>query len=216
MKTQIVIARYNENIEWLKQLNSDVFDIIIYNKGSDINTDLKCNIVNLKNTGRESHTYLYHIILNYDNLPEKIIFTQANPFDHVGNNFIKDINNFEKNMNGFFYFTKNLLKIQYEDNKNKFIESGILNGTMWVNYHEISSPTFCVIEQLFGSFIKNELNIQFGPGAIFGVNKQTILNKDKEFYLKCIDILNNSSNLINPPEGHAFERLWFYILEDLS
>ena len=214
MKTQVVVARYNENIEWLKQLNVDIFDIIIYNKGSDINADFKCNIIKLKNTGRESHTYLHHIILNYENLPEKIIFTQATPFDHVGNNFIQDINNFEKNTPSFVYFTKNVLKIQYEETKNKFMEHGMLNGTMWINYHEITSNTFSVVEKLFGSFILKELNIKFGPGAIFGVNKKDILNKNKEFYLKCLDILNNSSDLINPPEGHAFERLWFYIFEN--
>jgi len=43
------------------------------------------------------------------------------------------------------------------------------------------------------------------------VNKELILNNDKIFYTSCIDILNNSSNLVNPDEGHSFERLWFYI-----
>jgi hypothetical protein len=32
--------------------------------------------------GREGHTYLHHIIENYDHLSEHIVFTQADPFVH--------------------------------------------------------------------------------------------------------------------------------------
>ena len=47
MKNQIVIARYNENIEWIKNINTDIFDIFIYNKGNTLNVDLNCKIINL-------------------------------------------------------------------------------------------------------------------------------------------------------------------------
>ena len=35
MKYHIVIARYNENINWLKYINTNLYDIFIYNKGND-------------------------------------------------------------------------------------------------------------------------------------------------------------------------------------
>ena len=35
------------------------------------------NSIKLSNLGRESQTYLYHIILNWDNLAEKTLFTQG-------------------------------------------------------------------------------------------------------------------------------------------
>jgi hypothetical protein len=213
MKTQIVIARYNENIEWIKFLNPALFDVIIYNKGDKLNETFDCKIINLDNVGRESHTYLHHIISNYENLPEKIIFTQAHPFDHV-NNLFENIYNYEQNTYDFVYFSKNLLRIQFDESKNKFIEYGILNGSQWLNYHDINFTTVLLIEKLFGSKNNNELNILFGTGAIFGVNKKTIMNKNKDFYSKCINILNTSSNLTNPVEGHGFERLWFYIFNN--
>ena len=210
MKNQIVVARYNENIEWIKNLDPNLFDIFIYNKGDDINLNLNCKVIKLNNTGRESHTYLYHIISNYENLPEQIIFTQAHPFDHTRSNFFQEIDDFNKNNRDFFYFSKSILQIKFDENVNKFVEYGILNRRMWVNYHDKISPTFITFEKLFGSF-NNKLHIKFGTGAIFGVNKKFITAKNKDFYLNCINILNNSDNLKNPDEGHAFERLWFYI-----
>jgi hypothetical protein len=211
MKYHIVIARYRENIDWINYIDTNLYDVFIYNKGTKLPNILNCNIIELENKGRETHTYLYHIINNYENLPEKIIFTQANPFDHVNTNFINQINNFNICNDKFFYFSKDILNIQYDSNKNKFFENGILNNKKWENYHELNSPISKVMKKLFKDFKEEHLKIVFGTGAIYGVNKELILRNDKGFYTSCIDILNNSSNLINPDEGHVFERLWFYI-----
>ena len=76
----IVVARYNEDIAWL----TPVMDhCVIYNKGSPL--DLT-NEIPLQNVGRESHTYLHHIIENYDTLTDIVIFTQARISDHRGSN----------------------------------------------------------------------------------------------------------------------------------
>jgi hypothetical protein len=212
MKYHIVIARYNENIDWIKYINTNLFDIFIYNKGNDINNNnLNYKIIKLDNVGRESHTYLYHIINNFDNLPEKIIFTQAHPFDHVRNTFINEINNFNNCYFNFLYFSKNMLNIKYDINENKFIEYGTLNGNEWKNYHNLDSPIATTMKNLFENYEHQKVNIIFGPGAIYGINKELIVKNKKDFYIKCIDVLNNSSNLKNPDEGHSFERLWYYI-----
>jgi len=215
MKYHIVVARYNENIDWIKYIDTNLFDIFIYNKGDEINSNIKnilnCKIIKLENTGRESHTYLYHIINNYDNLPEKIVFTQAHPFDHVRNTFINEINSFNKCHSSFFYFSKNILNIKYDINENKFIEFGNLNGNNWKNFHNLNSPIATTMKKIFKNFDEEKLNIIFGTGAIYGVNKELIIKYNPDFYIKCIDVLNSSSNLKNPDEGHSFERLWYYI-----
>jgi hypothetical protein len=78
----LVIARYNEEVDWINQLNFD--KIFIYNKGNSLTTDLKKPIIfqQLKNWGRESDTYLHHIINNYYDLSDITIFVQGHPFDH--------------------------------------------------------------------------------------------------------------------------------------
>ncbi len=75
-KLEIVVARYNENIDWLEPYLSDS---TIYNKGRSIAGK---DTVPLPNIGREGHSYLYHIIENYDNLADRTIFCQGDPFEH--------------------------------------------------------------------------------------------------------------------------------------
>lgn len=87
MKTELILARYNEDISWIDKV--DVEKITIYNKGED---NLKYKYIKLPNIGRESHTYLYHIIENYDNLTELTIFSQGDPFFHSPH-FLKLIKN---------------------------------------------------------------------------------------------------------------------------
>jgi len=48
-------------------------------------------------------------------------------------------------------------------------------------------------------------------GAIFGVSKDLINKNSKEFYTRCLEILDKSSDVTNPSEGHAFERSWYLI-----
>jgi hypothetical protein len=63
--TEIVVARYKEDIRWLRFFTCKVY---LYNKGPDIEHKLNDNIYveKLSNVGRESHTYLYHIIKKYE------------------------------------------------------------------------------------------------------------------------------------------------------
>lgn len=76
MKKQMIIARFREPFDWIDDV-PEVIEVVLYNKGRG-STGIK-----LDNTGREAHTYLTHIIDNYDNLPDICIFTQGWPFDHV-------------------------------------------------------------------------------------------------------------------------------------
>jgi thiol-disulfide isomerase/thioredoxin len=80
MKTEIVIARYNENLDWLKKIKkSKNLKITVYNKGPD---DIDVPFIKLPNIGRESHTYLYHIINNYTKLADQTIFCQGDSIFH--------------------------------------------------------------------------------------------------------------------------------------
>jgi len=72
----IIISRYNEDLKWtlLKPFNK--FNYIVYNKGTDDNFEKSKakKIINLDNIGREGHTYLYHIINNYNELADINVF----------------------------------------------------------------------------------------------------------------------------------------------
>ena len=70
MKFCIVVARFNEDLEWTKQFSN----VIVYNKGTTIED---FNQICLTNVGREGHTYYKHI---YDNLADYTIFFTRKSF----------------------------------------------------------------------------------------------------------------------------------------
>lgn len=209
VKNHIVIARYNEDLSWVKNLSSKDIQIFIYNKGREIDDNFSNNttVIDLENIGREAHTYLQHIIENYDSLPEKIIFTQAHPDDHVSLNFKSEFLEFLNTEEQFKYFSINTLEMKILPDGVE--ESGNLNGSYWKNKHSLGSC--CVTIPI--SIIPNIENKKwiFGTGAIFGVSKKCILGNSKEFYERCLDLLTKSNDPMVSPEAHAFERAWYLI-----
>ena len=99
MTISIIVARYNENVEWTKQFPN----VYIYNKGTPLGDGY--NEILMTNVGREGHSYYKYICNNYENLEDYTIFLQGNPFDHSPNiisNLKKCIYN--KNLNIEFEF----------------------------------------------------------------------------------------------------------------
>jgi len=174
---KIIVARYNENIEWTKQLDN----IILYNKGGFI----KEKHIPLKNVGREGHTYFTYIYDNYDNLDEHTIFLQGNPFDHSPN-IINNIGKYKNKKNIHFAFLS------------ETIINCNLSGCKW----DMSLPLIDIYEKIFGER-KTNLQFQFGAGAQFIVSREAILSRSKEFYLKLIKMLDHD---ICPLEGYVIER----------
>jgi len=181
MKFSIVVARYNENLEWSKQF----LNVIVYNKGTILTADFNEN--NLINVGREGHTYYKHIYDNYDNLADYTIFLQGNPFDHSPN-IISNLNN---------YFNNKDLSIDFE-----FLSENILNCNLSGCPYHSGLPLIETYEILFDER-KEYMEFQFGSGAQFIVSKQRILQRPKQFYLKIVEMLDKD---INPIEGFVIER----------
>jgi hypothetical protein len=204
MSYKIIVARYNENIEWLK---SEMSNCIVYNKGHRLHIE---NEIMLKNVGRESETYLHYIITNYDNLPDVVVFTQARISDHRGadnihylinmknsalcnsksQNFLihNDVGrcvNFDKTWNlrksGYY------LKDNYKNNPITFLDWFKTN----IHMH-YPNPIYLYCN------------------GIFAVKKENILNNPIEYYKRLIIEVNHH---IDPAEGHFLERSWYYIFK---
>jgi hypothetical protein len=79
-KSLLVISKYTENISWLKQVNTP---FVIYDKNiSDTNNTFVKNTIPISNIGKEEYVYLKFIVDNYNSLPRRVIFSQADPFVH--------------------------------------------------------------------------------------------------------------------------------------
>ena len=180
---QIVVARYNENIEWTKLFP----DVVIYNKGEPLPPGY--NEIVLDNVGREGHTYYTHIYNNYDNLDEYTVFLQGNPFDHSPNII--------KNLDAIMEMIENNTIIQFG-----IVSEEIFNtNTTDCPYH-IGLPLGDVYERLFDEKIPN-MEYEFGSGAQFIVSNSTIKRHPREFYLEIIRMLEYDAN---PVEGYVIER----------
>ena len=80
-RIHIVIASCNDsyNVKKIMQLAPEA-EYYVYDKCS---SNPEPGVISLKNVGRDYHTFLYHIIQNYDELPNgKIIFTAASIQKH--------------------------------------------------------------------------------------------------------------------------------------
>lgn len=81
-----VVARYTEDVSWLNDLPRNA-RIYLYNKGPDIEPGVlsrEVNLIRLPNTGRESGTYMHHLMHNFRaDEGEFTVFTQADPFEHA-------------------------------------------------------------------------------------------------------------------------------------
>ena len=177
----LIVARYKEDISWLNNLNAN---IIIYNKFYD-----EGNV--LPNIGREAHTYLYHIINNYDNLPNIIGFIQG---DATENNIshkeivTTTINNLNKETIYPIYFGRpHICEI---------------DGSP----HHPSLPI-----SKFLSLFNNNINvINFYSGAQFIVTKSIITNRPKGFYQHLLSMISEEPQSI---EAYVLERIWLYIFD---
>jgi Protein of unknown function (DUF3431) len=174
---KLVIARYNEDISW-----SDGYDRIIYNKGAAIDAPY----VVLPNVGREAHTYLTHIIENYDTLDEYTLFLQGWPNDHT-TDVGKEIERLEKEKPEFSYISR------------QFIECN-LSGCR----HHPGLPIRQVYEYLFQT-VRDDFTFEFGQGAQFMVSRNRIHRYPRLFYERALELVKYE---VNPLGAYVLERLW--------
>lgn len=197
MKYEMVVARYKENIDWLKQLsNRENLKITVYNKFFD-EGNLMPN-----EAGREAHTYLHHIYTNYDILADYTIFTQANPFDHAPDLIEKikvmTFNNDEYDFRSFVNFF------------------GL--PSIWSDINGMPNHPGLDLRPGLKEIFPNctQERFEFYPGAIIMASKKNIQKRSKEFYFKCLELSKNTT--WREPSGNAacgyfFERTWKYILD---
>jgi hypothetical protein len=193
MDVEVVIAKFKENIEWIESLP---FKTIIYDKSGDTNT----SYIPRENVGREAETFVYHIIQNYDNIPEYTVFLQGYPFEHTP-----------------FHSTDELVeKIQREISNHPTRPIGIDNP-MYECPYKFGLPVIETFMNLFHSPAPTTLH--FHAGAQYLLPKACILARSKEFYehlhgLIMRETATHFATVVYSPDKvdpWTLERLWMYI-----
>lgn len=199
-KFQIVVARYNENIDWLKKLKDIT---LVYNKGLFHDSLKYFQVLQLPNYGRESHTYLNHIINNYDNLAEYTLFFQGSIKDHEP---LSLENYFQQK--DFIGYLRN-----YETH---LIKKPLRHFGKWkneINNGSIKQSKLTCFEWLTEIIYFDETLKEISTvwGALFSVSKKLIHEKPKIFYEQLLRYVDYH---VNPEEGHFFERSWYFIFSN--
>lgn len=209
---QVVVAAYKEDMNWLKEEPFNGINTICYNKGkNDISQcqGSNCRTISLPNVGRCDHTYLHHIIENYNNLAPVTVFIPASwTDDHKKSRTLDLIEQarISKKTNipstpvsqddGVWGFQ--LDEWTSSNNRNKDAnETSVL--------HPCPQRPFSVWYKL--NFPDTPLErIQYT--GIFAVSRDDILKNPIERYKNLIKYLDTHSN---PEAGHYIERAWYSI-----
>ena len=205
MKKSLIISRFNENISWLEEIKG--FEIIIYNKGEKLSNKIFKKIINLNNVGRESHTWLYHIVENYNNLDEINVFLQGK-IDDLNCMAYKNPNDYIKKINKYgFVSSRYGLLGPFHWDWNVNIDKDIRYKKKWEN-NEISRSEIGFRNFAKKLFPKIPIIVTTSYSGCFAVKKEMILKHKIFFYKELLDILSKNKN---PIEGHYLERLWCYM-----
>ena len=201
----IIIARYNEDLDWLAKYKS--FKVIIYNKGSDFDYKGKGKIINLPNIGRESHTWLQHIVSNYENLDEVNIFLQGR-IDDLGVLAYQDVNKYlDETIDKGFSVSRFGILGPFHWNRNLGLKNNIKYKKS-IEDKSLMEPKIS-FKELAKIFIhKIPLFTITSYGGCFAVSRDLIRQHDISLYKELLNILSNNDN---PLEGHYMERLWCYL-----
>ena len=200
-KIEIIISRFNEDLKWTTRGIFNNYRYIVYNKGDNDDFE-KTNvdkIINLKNVGKCDHTYLYHIIKNYNDLADILVFLSGS-LDLINKNIrateILDIikNKFENFCLNNWRSTNNQ---NFDKNNESMLDLSLIRPFgEWYKYN-------------FDNIIVNFVCYW----GIFSLDKRDIIQHPINRYINLINQLNSSSN---PEVGHYIERSWAAIFHPMN
>lgn len=228
----LIISRYNEKLEWLKNEPFSNYPYIVCNKGNDssyLKTENFKKEIKINNIGKLAHTYLYYIIKDFDNLSKINIFLPNSlddgdkmyrarklvreidkKNDAIDKNKIRDKYDIDKNISSLF-----LYDFSFPNMKNAFYNFEIdenlgMPETPPSKKVELSAtrPFGKWYERFFGD-IKTTHYCIYG---IFSISKEDIKVKPKSYYEELIKEVQTS----NPEQEQYFERAWEAIFYPLK
>lgn len=218
-EAEIVISRTNESLDWIIDVPFDDLDITVYNKGPHADFKKPPNlrkIIPLKNVGGESHTYLYHIVTNYDKLRDITIFLPGSCDRESKKQKAVKITETVK-QTGFASFLSESKIGNIKTEFQNFTLDEYQNPPL-ANQSENPERVFEKSEvRPFGKWFEanfGDITVdRFVRGGIFSIAKADILHHPREYYEKLLAQLSTSSN---PEAGHYIERSWAAVFHPMS
>jgi hypothetical protein len=231
VSVHIVVARYKEDLQWLVKLAPLAHDhhwqvtFHIYNKDPDTRSHVEAvqrellifaegaHIVELNNLGRESDTYLRHILAQYDSVtsyqtPTYWVFLQGRIEDHIRRTYrCSDQADFVVGQ------VRDAMDHGVSMSTAKAHDIGIHSATrsfrlrLW-DHKDQEGMTKCL-----GDWFEDRFEYPFPDqakwwtGALFCVDASRIMRRPRAFYEACLADVQYPC----PEAGHFLERVWLYM-----
>ena len=208
----IVVARYNEDLAWTREPPFDQFCYLVYNKGpnEDFDKTHVTQVITLPNVGRESHTFLYHIVSQYERLtPLQVFFSGSMNLSHkkaMGKDILKRLlanggtrapyvckhtsQSIRQLFMGFM-----LSHWTCTDKKNKELNAESL----------LQPSPLRPYERWYQHHFGDQEAYDHRCAGVFAVDARDILQHPVTRYEKLMEGVSGHSN---PEEGHYLERSW--------
>jgi hypothetical protein len=202
----IVVAHYNEDLSWLAPFDSE--RVVIYSKGG-LADACYGRVVPLPNVGRESHTYLTHLLENYGEVGSAaggaghVFFTQGNPFEHLSN-------------------PCDLFRYTHPEPHQSYVGFGHLDteGHYGMNAMRVAGwrdaatePCRWPFDEWFLRFVDPEHNprereLRWQGGGLMTLRADLLYLRPRS-YLEAL--CREVGGCSNPETGHYMERSWYYV-----
>ena len=201
---QVVISRYNEDIEWIKTFD----DYVVFNKGDTvgISEDILNRTFYLPNVGKDLDVIFRYITTHYYSLPSKVAFCQGRFDDH----YDLSVSEFKHKLlsldNGY-----STLDYRYDMCVSKHRNFPTFNIDYWGTKTDNYSVDYNL--QSWWKEVSGEDYVQNSVvfwGCIFCVERSLIHRRPLSFYQKLHSYFTKH---VNPVETHFVERSWANIFQ---
>jgi hypothetical protein len=197
---ELVIARHEEDLRWVRRVPPSV-KVTIYNKGvsrpltAELESRDGISVIPLPNKGRESHSYLTHLVKRYGSLAPHTVFCQGHPFDHA-----PDFHARLRDLEGGVGSPELFLWYGFlEETDDPFGRRLFVPWSKNPKRQELR--TGMLYEELFGE--PSPEFFHFRGGAQFTVTREAVHRRPEEFYRRALKL-----STATPLAAHSYERIW--------
>lgn len=218
MNVAIVVARYAESLAWINTPPFNTVPYVVYNKGPNsdyLRTSHFVEEIVLPNVGRCDHTYLHHIVHNYDTLADVTVFLpgsvdipmKRNDAARIVASVLKDPRS-------------TIVGHRFEDVRTQVGDFQLDTWQASDHTNAIENdecrldpasprPFGAWYEKWFGTTCIHYI----GFCGIMAISREHIHNRPLSFYQALLQELDHHSN---PEVGHYFERAWVAVFHPMD
>ena len=212
---KLVIATYDEDISWSRRYQGLR---AIYEKSGKQRYSGESQydeVVSIPNVGKEAFSYLSYIIHNYDSLPEYVAFSQGGISqehawirkDFGPDMFLNMLREARKNDGCSDPMTAPKDHPDFGYGFNPLNPRDKKYAPKSISLSKDLAPDFRAWMMKIGLPSKYD-KLKIYPSAYMVISKRRIQSRSRKYYM---DLLPHLNYALDPPEGHYFERSWYYI-----